>query len=144
MTMKRCEATVVIGISCVAVLCAAAAAENDRSGIASLHARVITPASDALFQAESTSPATPDAWEKVAARAAELARGAEALESLESVKGQEQWLQFARTLAAKARQAARSARAKNQDALVSANGEIVSVCEDCHAKYRDAGRSMKE
>lgn len=142
--MRRSAATVVIGISCGAVLCAAAFAENDRPRIASLHARAITPASDALFQAESTPPATPDAWERIAARAAELARGAEALESLESAKDQKEWLQFARTLAANARQAERTARAKNQEALVTINGDIVSVCEDCHAKYRDAGRSMKE
>jgi cytochrome c556 len=122
----------------------AASGDSASSKVIALHAQVITPASDALFQAESTLPATRDEWQKLAARAGELVRAATVLESIPSAKDQREWLQFARALRAGAEQAARAATAADQDALVNANGQIVSACEDCHAQYRDAGRSMKQ
>jgi hypothetical protein len=142
--MKRHLAAAVIGISSATVLCAAAPGDSDRAKVISLHAQVITPASDALFRAESQPPATPAQWEQVATRAADLSRAAKGLESMESAKSQPAWLQFACALGAAAKRAVRAAQANNQDGLVSANGDVVSVCEDCHAKYRDAGRSMKQ
>jgi hypothetical protein len=124
-------------------LCAAATVESDAAKVKSLHAQLITPASDALFEAESKPPATRDDWARIAARAADLVRAAQGLESIASAKGESEWLQLAHSLGATAKQAARAAKAEDQDALVNANGEIVSVCEDCHTKYRDGGRSMK-
>jgi cytochrome c556 len=141
--MKRCVAATMMGISLV-TLCAATTDDSDRAKVISLHAQVITPASDALFQAESQPPATAEEWQKVVTRAANLARAAKGLESMESAKSQPAWLQFARALGAAAERAVRAAQANNQDGLVSANGDVVSACEDCHAKYRDAGRSMKQ
>jgi hypothetical protein len=141
--MKRWVAATVMGISFV-TLRAVATDDNDRAKVVSLHAQVITPASDALFQAESQPPATAQEWGKVATRAADLSRGAKGLASMESAKSRRAWLQFARALGAAAERAVGAAEAKNQDDLVSANGDVVAVCEDCHAKYRDAGRSMKE
>jgi cytochrome c556 len=125
-------------------LCVAATEESDTSKVQSLHAQLITPASDALLEAESKPPATPAEWTRLVARAADLVRASKAVESIESAKGQTEWFQFAHALTAASEKAARAARTENQDALVSANGEIVSACEDCHTKYRDAGRSMKE
>lgn len=141
--MKRCLAATVMAISLV-TLRAAATDDSDRAKVIALHAQVITPASDALFQAESQPPATAKGWQKVVSGAADLSRAAQGLESMESAKSRQAWLQFARALGAAAERAARAAQARNQDDLVSANGDIVSVCEDCHAQYRDAGRSMKE
>jgi hypothetical protein len=138
--MMRPATTVVVALSIWVIPCTA----GDGSKVASLHADVIGPASEALFQAESAPPATPAQWQKIAARATDLTRAAKALESLGSAKDRKDWLRYARSLAAAAEQAKQAAQAKNQDALVSANGEIVSVCEDCHTTYRDAGRSMKE
>ena len=143
--MKRSAALVaVIAVTCPMALRAAATVDSDASKVKSLHAQLITPASDALFEAESKPPATPDEWARIVARAADLVRAAKGLESIESAKGLTEWLQLARGLSATAKQAARAAQATNQDALVNANGEIVSVCEDCHTKYRDGGRSMKK
>jgi hypothetical protein len=142
-TMKR-SATVVIGAVASATLCIAAAGDSASSKVTLLHAQLITPASDALFQAESNLPATQDQWQRIVARAGDLVRAASELGSIPFAKGQGEWLEFARALRAGAEQAARAATARDQDALVSANGEIVSACEDCHTKYRDAGRSMKQ
>lgn len=143
--MKGSAATVALAVAMIAMASSTAATvESDASTVQSLHAQLITPASDALFQAESKPPETSAEWASIAARARDLVRAAKGLQSIESAKGQPQWLQFAHALGGAAEQASRAAAARNQDALVSANGDIVSVCEDCHAKYRDAGRSMKE
>lgn len=142
--MKRHLVAAVIGIASTTVLAAGPAGDNDRAQVRALHAQLITPASDVLFQAESKQPVTSAEWASIAARAADLVRAAQKLESIESAKGQARWLQFARGLRGAAEQAARAAESKNQDALVSANGDMVSACEDCHTEYRDGGRSMKE
>jgi hypothetical protein len=110
--MKRLVPAAVMGISSVTVLCAAATSDSDRAKVISLHAQVITPASDALFLAESQPPATTEEWEKVAIRAAELSRAAKGLESMESAKGQQAWLQFAHALGAAAERAVRAAQAR--------------------------------
>jgi hypothetical protein len=141
--MKRFVA-VMLGAVASATLCMAASDDSANSKVALLHAQLITPASDALFQAESNVPTTQDEWQRIAARAGDLVRAANVLGSVPSAQAQREWLQFAGALRAGAQRAAQAATARDQDALVSANGEIVSACEDCHAKYRDGGRSMKQ
>jgi hypothetical protein len=74
--MKRCVAATMMGISFV-TLCAAASDDSDRAKVISLHAEVITPASDALFLAQSQPPGTPEEREK-----ADLSRAAKGLESM--------------------------------------------------------------
>ena len=143
--MRGSAATAAIAGAMIAMVSSTAAmVESDVSKVQSLHAQLITPASDALFQAESKPPEASDEWASIAAKARDLVRAAKELQSIESAKGQTQWLQFAHALGEVAKQASRAAEAKNQDALVSANGDIVSVCEDCHTEYRDGGRSMKK
>jgi hypothetical protein len=113
------------------------------SKVLALHSAVISPASDALFRAESTPPSTADAWAQLQGRALDLAQAAKRLESKDLAKDQKQWVGFAEALQAEAQRAARAAEGRDQDALVTANGNIVSVCEDCHDRYRDAGHGMK-
>lgn len=118
--------------------------ESRASIVAALHATVITPASNALFQAESSPPSKPGDWGDLRASALRLAQSAKQLTSKELAKGQNDWLKFAQALNAAAVEAAHAAEAKNQEALVAANGHIVSICEDCHDQYRDGGHGMKK
>jgi hypothetical protein len=142
--MKRFVSLVFVAtLACVSEA-GAGGAEDGSSNVATLHAQVITPASNTLFQAESTPPATANEWQKIAARATDLAKAAKRLESDELASGRAAWREFAQALEVAAEEARRAAQTQNQDALVTANGNIVSVCEDCHAQYRDAGRSMKD
>jgi len=138
--MRRCLPILLASLASLGV----AASAGTGSEVAALHAKVITPSSNALFEAESSPPSTAAEWEKLRASAAELAQAASRLASKELARDQSQWSQFALTLKSQAEHAAAAAQKKDQDALVVANGDIVSVCEDCHAKYRDAGRSMKQ
>ena len=141
--MKQLASVTLLSIASLSLLSAEGAQEAP-SAVAVLHSRMITPASDTLFQAESTPPSTAQAWEKVRASAAELAHAAARLASKDLARDPDQWTKFAQALKSQAEQAIAAAQKKDQDALVMANGNIVSVCEDCHAKYRDAGRSMKQ
>jgi hypothetical protein len=143
MNMKRFVVVGLLSLACTFGW----TAESTSAGAASvavLHTKSITPASNVLFQAESTPPSTAQEWEQVRMSAAALGRAARHLASQDLAKDQSQWINFAQVLQKQAERAARAAEKEDQDALVVANGEIVSVCEDCHAKYRDAGRSMKE
>jgi hypothetical protein len=108
------------------------------------HAKAITPASDALFKAESMPASNAQAWDRIRASAGDLERAALRLASKDLAQDRTQWIEFAQALQVQAKQAVIAAEKQDQDALVTANGNIVSVCEDCHAKYRDAGRSMKQ
>ena len=142
--MKRLIAIGLTWLACIP----AWTAENAKAGavdaVAALHAEVITPASNVLFQAESTPPSTAQEWQKIRASAADLQRAAVQLTTKDLAKDQGQWLEFAQALQKQAHQAVIAAEKKDQDALVTANGDVISVCEDCHTKYRDAGRSMKQ
>lgn len=143
--MSQSTATLALAVAAFAIAFGSTAGgEAGSPTVQSLHAQLISPASDALFHAESQPPATSAEWQGIAAKAAELIRAAKQLESLESAKGQTQWQQFAQALGRAAEHASRAAQDQDQDALVIANGDIVSVCEDCHTKYRDSGRSMKD
>lgn len=140
--MKRLVAIGLLWLACIPGRTAEKADAVD--GVAALHAEIITPASNVLFQAESTPPSTAQAWQKIRASAADLKQAAMRLTTKDLAKDQGQWIGFAHALQKQAQQAVIAAEEKDQDALVTANGDIISVCEDCHARYRDAGRSMKE
>ena len=142
--MKRLRAVGLMSIACTLAWTAESASAGKANGVATLHSEAITPASNALFQAESTPPSTAQDWEKIRASAAALGRAAQQLASQDLAKAPGRWTEFAYALQQQAQQAVRAAESKDQDALVIANGDIVSACEDCHARYRDAGRSMKQ
>jgi hypothetical protein len=142
--MKRFVVVGLLSLACTSAWTAESTSSAAASGVAVLHTKSITPASNVLFQAESTPPSTAQEWEQVRASAAALGRAAQQLASQDPAKDQSQWINFAQALRKQAERAVRAAEKKDQDALVVANGDIVSVCEDCHAKYRDAGRNMKE
>jgi hypothetical protein len=142
--MKRLIAAGLLSLACISAWTAESAGSRAANGVAELHTKAITPQSNILFQAESTPPSTAQEWEKVRASAAALGLAAQQLASKDLAKDQGQWSNFAQTLRTQAEQAVRAAEKKHLEALVTANGDIVSVCEDCHAKYRDAGRSMKQ
>lgn len=143
--MKLLAAIVVFSMLSILAYSAELAKQGGVSAeVSEVHAKVITPASNALFQAESSLPSTTQEWDKIRARAADLEQAAARLASRDLAKDQGRWIEFALALKNQAKQAALAAERRDQDALVIANGDIVAVCEDCHAKYRDAGRSMRQ
>jgi hypothetical protein len=142
--MKRFIVVGLLSLACIPAWTAESTDSGAANGVAELHTKAITPASNVLFHAESTPPSTAQEWERVRASAAALGWAAQQLALKDLAMDQSEWINFAHALRKQAARAVRAAEKKDQEALVGANGDIVSVCEDCHAQYRDAGRSMKE
>lgn len=74
--MKRLIASGLMSLACIPAWTAESNTVGSVNGVAALHAKVITPASNALFQAESTPPSTAHEWQIVRASAGDLEQAA--------------------------------------------------------------------
>jgi hypothetical protein len=93
---------------------------------------------------EGMAPRTDADWENVVEHATQIA-AAGALIRLEGTGvndrtfvEQPDWHRFAGALSEAGMAALRAAEAKNQDALVAANGQLVEACESCHKRFKPA------
>jgi hypothetical protein len=132
----------VLGTLFASMVASAAAPEAAKTAIRDIHSRKLTPASDALFAAESTAPANDKDWTRLGVSAATLVEAAGQLAAVPATKTEKKWQSLAARLRKAAEDAGRAAAARNQDALVSANGNVIATCEACHDDYRDAGHGM--
>jgi hypothetical protein len=112
------------------------------ASIKQLHDTLISPASDALFNAESTPPKDAAGWNALGNNAIVLAESANLLMLKGRAKDDSKWMTFSRELLDAAVAAEGAAIARKQDALIAANGRIVEVCQSCHEPYRDGGHGM--
>ena len=106
------------------------------------HADLITPGSDALFNAESAPPDSDEGWRDVGAAAQKVAEGARLLQTGAHVRDTGDWLRLAKAVEEGALKSVSAAKTKDPDALLLADGEFLALCEDCHKIYRDAGGGM--
>jgi hypothetical protein len=111
-----------------------------REQVRALHGQVITPASDALFEAEREIPGTDHHWQQLQGIAKELAKAGDRLLSINDGKVEKNWLAFATALRDEAEAIARAAGAKNHEAIVAGNGRLQTTCETCHAEFRGDGK----
>jgi cytochrome c556 len=118
------------------------AAPVRKATITDVHKTVITPASDALFKAETSPPKSEKQWNELQRNAAALGKSATSLMSKEIARDQKEWALLSHALRTEANSAAVAARQKDVDELVAANGRIVAICESCHDDYRDNGHGM--
>jgi len=134
-----------------AVLCALAAAQQPAAPpsairpvatVKQLHDAMITPASDALFNAGAQAPKDDQAWSEVANEALVLAESGNLLMLGSRAKDQGAWMKMSRALVDAAAEAAKAAQDKNLNALMAAGDRIETSCESCHVPYRDNGRQM--
>ena len=105
-----------------------------------LHEAMITPASDAVFKGVET-PGDDAAWAAVRNSAVILTESGNLLMMAGRAKDTGDWMDHSQALAVGGAAALRAAETKDPDALLAAGDKIVSVCMDCHEKYR-AGRKM--
>ena len=101
-----------------------------------IHAKVITPASEALYAAETEIPGTDHAWDEIQGIAKELAKAGTTLAAAGTKSGDTAWQKLTVTLREEAENAARAAAKHNHEALVAANAKIVAACDACHRDYR--------
>lgn len=106
--------------------------------------RVVDHASHQLWNAEKdgSAPKTDADWDNIVEHATQVA-AAGALIRLEGAGPndrtfvqQPDWQKFGAAVSAAGMAALRAAEAKNQGALVNANGQLVEACEGCHKRFK--------
>jgi len=107
-----------------------------------LHDILITPASDAVFEASSNPPKDEKGWTAARNQALLLAEGANLLMMGSRVRDNGNWMKMSRALVDAAALAATAAEKKDAQALEAAADPITVACMECHRPYRDQGRQM--
>jgi hypothetical protein len=107
-----------------------------------LHDAMITPASDAIFEAGNTPPGNDREWTALRNNALILAESGNLLMLEGRAKDNDRWMKMSRALVDAAATAVKAAEDKNADAVVEASDPITESCMNCHEPYRDNGRPM--
>ena len=108
--------------------------------------RIVDHASHQLWNAEKPemAPKTDADWENIIEHATQIS-AAGALIRLEGTGPNDRtfvqhpdWQKFATAVSTAGLAALKAAEAKNQQALVAANGQLVEACEGCHKRFKPA------
>jgi cytochrome c553 len=112
------------------------------ASVLQLHELLISPASDAVFNASTDPPADDKSWTAARDQALILAEASNLLMVGSRVRDNNNWMKMSRALVDAAALAANAAEKKDAKALEAATDAITSACMDCHRPYRDGGRQM--
>ena len=112
------------------------------ASVKQLHDALITPASDAVFQAAGETPADAKAWDAARNQALVLAEAGNLLMLGSRARDNAGWMKMSRALVDAAATAAAAADKKDAKALEAAGDSITVACMACHQPYRDGGRQM--
>jgi cytochrome c553 len=107
-----------------------------------VHELLISPASDAVFNAASDPPTDANGWTAARNQALVLAEASNLLMVGSRVRDNSNWLKMSRALVDAAALAASAADKKDPKALEAATDSITVACMECHRPYRDRGRQM--
>jgi hypothetical protein len=108
--------------------------------------RIVDHASHQLWNAErpEMAPKTDADWENIVEHATQIA-AAGTLIRLEGTGPNDrtfvqnpEWQKFAMAVSAAGVAAIKAGEAKNRDALISANSQLVDACEGCHKRFKPA------
>ena len=106
--------------------------------IRQLHATMIKPSSDAIFNVGREAPKTDEAWAAVRQAAVTLAESGRQLMRDAPPAKRATWMRRCRELVNAAALARKAAEARNVRDLMKAPDRLVIVCESCHAAFRKA------
>ena len=106
--------------------------------IRQLHASLIKPSSDAIFNVGRDAPKSAEAWATVRQAAVTLAESGRQLMRAAPPAKRATWMRRCRELVNAAVAARKAAEARNVRALMKAPDRLVIVCESCHAAFRKA------
>lgn len=98
--------------------------------------KVIYPYSDAMFYIQRDPPKNDVEWNDLQGKALALAEFGNLMMMQGRAKDQEQWLRDAKLLAEAGRAAFSAAKARNVEAIVALNEQLVTSCTSCHMHYR--------
>ena len=97
--------------------------------------RIIYPTSDALFYIERNPPKTDNEWNALQNQALMLAESGNLLMMEGRARDQGEWMQDARLLVEAGVASVKAVRAKDVQAILALNDQIVTACTTCHMKY---------
>jgi cytochrome c553 len=112
------------------------------ASVLELHELLISPASDAVFNAATEPPTDAKGWTATRNQALVLAEASNLLMVGSHVRDNNNWMKVSRGLVDAAALAASAAEKKDAKALEAATDAITVACMDCHRPYRDQGRQM--
>ncbi len=148
--MRRSStSSLVAGIAIAMALASAALAQRAPvtgvralANVRELHDIMISPASDAVFDATSQQSLDEKGWTAARNQALVLAESANLLMLGTRVRDNGNWMKMSRALVDAAAQAAAAAQKNVAKALEVATDAITVACMECHRPYRDQGRQM--
>ena len=112
------------------------------ASVRQLHDILISPASDAVFNAASGPPADAKGWTAARDQALILAESGNLLMVGGRMRDSGNWMKMSRAMVDAAALAAAAAETRDAMALESAVDAITVSCMACHQPYRDQGRQM--
>ena len=101
-----------------------------------IHATIIKPASETIFNVGREAPRTIDQWVAISNAAIGLAESGNRLMIFSPPADRATWIRLSRQLGAAGRAARSTAEARRLNALMRTSDRLVVVCETCHARYR--------
>lgn len=119
-----------------------AAGVRTLANVRELHDIMISPASDAVFDASSQQPLDAKGWTAARNQALLLAESGNLLMIGSRVRDNGNWMRMSRAMVDAAALAADAAVKKDAKALEAATDAITVSCMECHRPYRDQGRQM--
>jgi cytochrome c553 len=108
--------------------------------ISQIMVAITLPYSDALLYIERNPPKDDRDWETLQMQALMLAESGNLLMMKGRAKNQGQWMKDARLLVEAGAAAVKATRAKDIQAVVALNDQIVTSCITCHTQYRSGRR----
>ena len=110
-----------------------------------LMTKVIYPYSDAFFYIQRSQPKNDAEWGELQGKALAMAELGNVLMMPGRTRDQDQWLRDAKLLVEVGAALFKAAKAKDVDAIVALNEELVTSCMSCHMHYRpDYGRRRQQ
>ena len=104
--------------------------------VSELMAKIIYPASDAIFYVTTRTPASDAEWNDLQGKALMVAESANLLIMPGHRRDEVRWLADARLMRDAGAAAFKAAKAKNVDALADLNDALYQSCVTCHQDYR--------
>jgi hypothetical protein len=103
-----------------------------------LMVNIIYPTSDDLFYIGRTPPSNEREWAAIERSALTLAESGNLLMMPGRARDQGDWIKDAKMLVDAGTAAFKAARAKDMDAILALNEQLVASCTTCHRQYRSA------
>lgn len=106
------------------------------ASIKDLMAKIVEPASNAVFYVSRQPPENEDQWKALQGQALILSEIATTLMTPARAKDKQQWLHDAKLLRDAGNAAYAAANAKNVAALEELNDQLYTACTTCHEHYQ--------